>query len=96
MNALKRNVPPLARRLLGKDDDKILQVNHAIDNLDQLLGIKPGGQFDPLSIVQCIRWCEVIPSTRKHRDNERLFYEEYLKPNYHGIYTWPAWNTVFT
>lgn len=96
MNALNRNVSPVARRLLGNDINKIMQVNHAIEHLDQLLDIKPGGQFDPVSIVQCIRWCEVLPSTKKRRDNERVFYEDYLKPNYHGTHTWPAWTTVFT
>lgn len=96
LNALKKNMSPLARRLLGDDINKILQVNRAIDHLDQLLDIKPGGQFEPISIVQCIRWCEVLPSTRAHRDNERIFYVNYLKSNYHGIHTWPAWNTVFT
>jgi hypothetical protein len=96
MNALKRNVSPVARRLLGNDINKILQVNHAIDHLDQLLDVKPGGQFDPVSIVQCIRWCGILPSTKKRRDNERVFYEEYLMPNYPGTHTWPAWNTVFT
>ena len=96
MNALQRNVSSKARRLLGNDIDKILQVNRAINNLDQLLDVKPSGQFDPLDIVQFIRWCEVLPSTRKHRDNERIFYEEYLKLNYQGAHTWPAWNTVFT
>lgn len=96
MNALQRNVSPKARRLLGNDINKILLVNHAIDNLDKLLDVKPSGQFKPLDIVQFIRWCEVLPSTRKHRDNERIFYEEYLKSNYHGTHTWPAWNTVFT
>ena len=96
MNALKRNVSPVAKRLLGNDINKIMQVNHAIEHLDQLLDIKPGGQFDPVSIVQCIRWCEVLPSALSHRDNERVFYEEYLMPNYHGTHTWPAWNTVFT
>ena len=96
MNALNRNVSPVARRLLGNDINKIMQVNHAIEHLDQLLDIKPGGQFNPVSIVQCIRWCEVLPSTKKRRDNERVFYEDYLKPNYHGTHTWPAWTTVFT
>jgi hypothetical protein len=96
MNALKRNVSPVARRLLGNDINKILQVNHAIDHLDQLLDVKPGGQFDPVSIVQCIRWCGILPSTKKRRDNERVFYEEYLMPNYPGTHTWPARNTVFT
>ena len=96
MNALKRNVSPVAKRLLGNDINKIMQVNHAIEHLDQLLDIKPGGQFDPVSIVQCIRWCEVLPSTKKRRDNERVFYEEYLMPNYHGTHKWPAWTTVFT
>ena len=96
MNALKRNVSPVARRLLGNDINKIMRIDHAIDHLDQLLDVKPSGQFEPLSIVQCIRWCEVLPSTRKHRDNERIFYEDYLKPNYQGTHTWPAWNTVFT
>lgn len=96
MNALKRNVSPVAKRLLGNDINKIMQVNHAIEHLDQLLDIKPGGQFDPVSIVQCIRWCEVLPSTLSHRDNERVFYEDYLKPNYHGTHKWPAWTTVFT
>ena len=96
MNALNRNVSPVARRLLGNDINKIMQVNHAIEHLDQLLDIKPGGQFDPVSIVQCIRWCKVTPSTRSHRDNERVFYKEYLMPNYHGTHKWPAWTTVFT
>lgn len=96
MKALQRNVSPKARRLLGNDINKIMRIDHAIDHLDQLLDVKPSGQFEPLSIVQCIRWCEVLPSTRKHRDNERIFYEEYLKSNYHGTHTWPAWNTVFT
>lgn len=96
MNALKRNVSPVAKRLLGNDINKIMQVNHAIEHLDQLLDIKPGGQFDPVSIVQCIRWCEVLPSALSHRDNERVFYEDYLKPNYHGAHKWPAWTTVFT
>lgn len=96
MNALQRNVSPKARRLLGNNANKILLVNRAIDNLDQLLDVKRSGQFEPLDIVQFIRWCEVLPSTRKHCDNERIFYKEYLKPNYHGSHTWPAWNTVFT
>ncbi len=96
MKALQRNVSPKARRLLGNDINKIMRIDHAIDHLDQLLDVKPSGQFEPLSIVQCIRWCEVLPRTRKHRDNERIFYEDYLKPNYQGTHTWPAWNTVFT
>lgn len=96
MNALKRNVSPVAKRLLGNDINKIMQVNHAIEHHDQLLDIKPGGQFDPVSIVQCIRWCEVLPSALSHRDNERVFYEDYLRPNYHGTHKWPAWTTVFT
>ncbi len=96
MNALNRNVSPVARRLLGNDINKIMQVNHAIEHLDQLLDIKSGGQFNPVSIVQCIRWCEVLPSALSHRDNERVFYEDYLKPSYHGTHKWPAWTTVFT
>ena len=96
MKALNKNVPPLAKCLLGNNDNKIMLVNYAIEHLDQLLGVKPGGQFEPLDIVQFIRWCEVLPSTLKHRDNERIFYEKYIKPNYQGTHTWPAWNTVFT
>ena len=25
-----------------------------------------------------------------------ILYDKYLKPNYKGYHTWPAWNTVFT
>ena len=59
MKALNKNVPPLAKCLLGNNDNKIMLVNYAIEHLDQLLGVKPGGQFEPLDIVQFIRWCEV-------------------------------------
>lgn len=95
-NALQRNITPIEKRLLGDDFDKIIKVRYAIANLDLLLDVKASGQFEPLSIVQCIRWCNVLPSTRKHRDNEHIFYDKYLKPNYKGYHTWPAWNTVFT
>lgn len=40
MNALKRNVSPVAKRLLGNDINKIMQVNHAIEHLDQLIAVR--------------------------------------------------------
>jgi len=95
-NALGMNITPIEKRLLGNDFDKISRVRDAITNLNHLLDVKPSGQFDPISIVQCIRWCGILPSTKKHHDNEHDFYEKYLKPNYKGNHTWPAWNTIFT
>lgn len=96
LNALERDISPLEKRLLGYDFNKIRRVRTAKAHIDSLLDIKPSGQFDPHSIVQCIRWCGVIPSTKQHHDNEHDFYEKYLKPDYAGTHTWPAWNTVFT
>ena len=95
-NSLHTNVSPLEKRYLGEDFDKISRVRIAISHLDQLLEVKRNGQFESLSIIQFLRWCNVISSTKKHRDNEHFFYEQYIKPNYKGSHTWPAWNTVFT
>lgn len=96
LKSLQTDINPLEKRLLGFDFEKVLRVRRAMSNLDILLDAKKSGQFEPLSILQLIRWCNILPSTKSHHDNEHDFYEKYLKPSYHGHHTWPAWNTVFT
>lgn len=93
--ALEQNISPIEKRLLGDDFGKIKRVRDAIAHLDILLNVKSDGQFDSISIVQFISWCAVLPSIKSHHDNEHDFYEKYLKQNYTGQHTWPAWNTVF-
>lgn len=95
LNALDKNISPLEKRLFGDDFNKITRVRTAKTHIDSLLDVKASGLFDSLSIVQCISWCEVLPSTKPHHDNERDFYEKYLVPSYIGNHRWPAWNTVF-
>ncbi|MBP5339591.1 MAG: hypothetical protein J6Z14_09895 [Prevotella sp.] len=96
LKSLQSDITPLEKRLLGFDFEKVLRVRKALSGLDDLLEAKPSGQFEPLGIVQLIRWCGVLPSTKNHHDNEREFYEKYLVPCYRGQHTWPAWNTIFT
>jgi hypothetical protein len=96
LKSLQTDITPLEKRLLGFDFEKVLRVRRAIENLDTLLEVKKSGQFESLAIVQFIRWCDILPSTKSHHDNEHDFYEKYLKPGYNGHHTWPAWNTVFT
>ena len=91
----EREISPIERRLLGDDFEKICRVRSALEHADELLGVKPGGQFEPLDIIECIRWCDVLPSTKQHKDNEHEFYEKYMKLMYKGTHTWPAWPTVF-
>ena len=95
LNSLKMNISPLEKRLLGNDFNKVKRVRTAKAYIDSLLDIKPGGQFESHSIVQCLSWCDLLPSTKKRHDNEHEFYEKYLKADYIGTHTWPAWNTVF-
>ena len=88
-------ISPIEKRLLGDNFDKICRIRQAVSHFDELLDVKQSGQFDPLGIVQFIRWCVVISSSKRHKDTEHDFYEKYMKPHYKGEHTWPAWPTVF-
>lgn len=96
LKLLKQDISPLEHRLLGDDIDHIRLVRLAMEHIDELLSLKPGGQYESIDIVSLIYWCEVRPSIRKHKDNERVFYERYIKPTAKAAHSWPAWNTVFT
>lgn len=96
LKLLKQDISPLEHRLLGDNIDHIRLVRLAMEHIDELLSLKPGGQYESIDIVSFIYWCEVRPSIRKHKDNERVFYERYIKPTAKAAHSWPAWNTVFT
>lgn len=91
----KMEISPIEKRLLGDDYNKICRVRQAISHADDLLDVKPSGQFNPLDIVQFIRWCDVIPSSKQHKDAEHDFYAKYMVPLYKGEHTWPSWPAVF-
>ena len=96
LKLLRQEISPLEHRMLGDNIDHIRLVRMAMEHVDELLTVKPGGQYDSTDIVSLIYWCEVRPSTRNHKDNEREFYERFIKSTAKATHSWPAWNTVFT
>lgn len=96
LKILQQDISPLEHRLLGDDFDKIQLVRMAMEHVDELLGVKPGGSYGCPDIVKMLSWCDVLPSTKKHKDNEHVFYEKYMKAMAKATHRWPAWNTVFS
>ena len=97
MSTLKmqeNQVNPTENLLWGDNFEKIKLVRFAVIHADQLLKAKPGGKFDSDSIVEMLKWCDVQPSTKRHKDNEHILFN-YIVQNYNGIHRWPAWSNVF-
>ncbi len=94
LRLLDNDMSPKEYELLGDDHEKIKDFRFAMAHLDVLLDTKTNGKFKTDSILWFIKWCNVKPSTLKHKDNERVLFN-YIKQQYHGKHTWPSWTTVF-
>jgi hypothetical protein len=90
----EREITPKEGELWGDDFEKINMVRFAIAHADELLSIKKNGHFEGNSIVEMIKWANVLQSTKSHTDSERVFYD-YLKETYRGAHKWPGWPSVF-
>ena len=96
LKQLNQDTSPVERKLLGDNIDHIRLVRMAMEHIDELLTLKPNGQYDSIDIVSLIYWCGIRKSFKKHKDNEHEFYERYIKATAKATHRWPAWNTVFT
>lgn len=97
LKLLQHDITPLEYKFLGDNIDMIRLVRMAMEHFNELISVKSCGKYDSNDIVELICWCDVISSTKKHKDNEHEFYERYIKTSANvSNGKWPAWNTVFT
>ncbi len=94
LRLLDNDTNPKEYEFWGNDFDKINKFRFVIRHLDTLLDKKKNGMFDKFSIIELIKWCDVKPSTLKHKDKEHDLYD-YIKTIYQGNYSWPSWTTIF-
>ena len=87
-------ITPTERVLWGDDFEKIKLVRFAINHLDSLLSVKKSGKFENADVVELIRWCQVRPSVKHHKDNDHKLYN-YICQSYKGNYSWHQWSGVF-
>ena len=87
-------ITPTERVLWGDDFEKIKIVRFAINHLDSLLSVKKSGKFENADVVELIRWCQVRPSVKHHKDNDHKLYN-YICQSYKGNYSWHQWSGVF-
>jgi hypothetical protein len=94
LRLLENEITPKENELWGDDFPKIKEVRFAIEHADELLDVKPCGKFDKFSTLEMIKWCNVVPSKKKHEDAERVLYD-YIKETYKGKHSWQGWPNIF-
>ena len=90
----KNEITPKEYELWGKNYEKIKMVRFAIEHADELLTVNKSGKFERVSILEMIKWCDVLPSSKKHKDSEHVLFD-HIKATYKGTNDWQGWPNIF-